>query len=379
MAITITDSPEVYTPSDNPVFWKFSSDQTAQPNFSFIVKVFVGGTQVSERQIYPTEGTSAYFDAVNEARNYTSIPQLLNTYAYPADNNTEIYLELYERYGTTPTTQALGATTGTVVVWKAKISSREFAIYDPGDLDDISIGDFINTSNIRLEETKRLLVKNEGNDFDITYSLYDSGAVLVATDTITYGNTDEFSIVNLYYKTIGTSTTLTTANFNDSAYMTVFINGTGISFTYTVNYLDKCVNTYSQEISWVGAWGNIESFTFELYSHKKHSIDSFGYKKANDLSIPSDGFNSPNINTVKRRTGTMIVNSNWLTNDEHEKIINSLYFSPAVYIKEEIENVVYNYRVKIEQTESNQKRTEADMLFKEAIKLGLGTETSLLV
>jgi len=39
MAVTIYDEPQLIAPAGNPLVFTFSSDQTAQPNFSFVVEL----------------------------------------------------------------------------------------------------------------------------------------------------------------------------------------------------------------------------------------------------------------------------------------------------------------------------------------------------
>ena len=47
MAVTITSGPQRIQPGCNPFEWNFSSDEAAQPNFSFIVKL----TRSEERRV----------------------------------------------------------------------------------------------------------------------------------------------------------------------------------------------------------------------------------------------------------------------------------------------------------------------------------------
>ena len=65
MAVIIEQEPQDYTTSDNPVTWVFSSDQTAQSNFYFLVDVQVGLTSyttVEEHRVYPESNDNAHFD-----------------------------------------------------------------------------------------------------------------------------------------------------------------------------------------------------------------------------------------------------------------------------------------------------------------------------
>ena len=107
MAVTINQSPSTdFLLSGNPVIWVFSSDQTAQPNFSYYVEVYVDAVLNSSHQVFPESGIYGKFDASQIAESELTAPQ------YPTDINgidagfNRINIKVYERYGTTPTLQA---------------------------------------------------------------------------------------------------------------------------------------------------------------------------------------------------------------------------------------------------------------------------------
>ena len=120
MAITIHDTPQTYTPSDNPVVWTFSSNQTAQNNFAYLVDVYINDTLVAESElIFPEDGIYARFDATNFASNNCDQPSLITgALVGNADNYCQVKIRVWEYYGTTPTKQA-SQTTSNIYAWKA--------------------------------------------------------------------------------------------------------------------------------------------------------------------------------------------------------------------------------------------------------------------
>ncbi len=46
MAVTILTEPQTFTPSDNDIDCTFSSNQSGQANFAFLVMVFVNSVNV---------------------------------------------------------------------------------------------------------------------------------------------------------------------------------------------------------------------------------------------------------------------------------------------------------------------------------------------
>jgi len=52
MAVTFHDIPQKYAPSDNPVTYRFSSNQTAGANFSFLVETYINGAVVATDKVF---------------------------------------------------------------------------------------------------------------------------------------------------------------------------------------------------------------------------------------------------------------------------------------------------------------------------------------
>ncbi len=52
MAVTIYNQPQAIAPAGNPLVFTFSSDQTAQDNFSFIVELYIDSSLVLTQQVF---------------------------------------------------------------------------------------------------------------------------------------------------------------------------------------------------------------------------------------------------------------------------------------------------------------------------------------
>ena len=132
MAVTIHNSPQSYTPSDNPITWRFSSNQTLQVNFSFFIEVYVNGVLTGDHLVFPEDGIYAHFDAWEDASIACNKPIIGSSFETSAGNNAEIYIKVYERYGNPATNQA-SATSSTVTVFKACLSDIDWIDFTASD------------------------------------------------------------------------------------------------------------------------------------------------------------------------------------------------------------------------------------------------------
>jgi hypothetical protein len=90
--------------SDTPLLFSFSSTQTAQANFSFVVDTLYNGVIVSTDMVFPERGSRAHFDASRIALALTKAPPrsfgYITTQALPT-----LQIRVSERYGAVPVTQ----------------------------------------------------------------------------------------------------------------------------------------------------------------------------------------------------------------------------------------------------------------------------------
>ena len=74
MAVTIESEPIAWQPSDNPLTYEFSSDQTGQPNFSFKVELKINGQTIWTDKIFPEVSNKAHWDVSSIVRIFVSGP-----------------------------------------------------------------------------------------------------------------------------------------------------------------------------------------------------------------------------------------------------------------------------------------------------------------
>jgi hypothetical protein len=124
MAITFHQQPATYSPSDNPLVFVFSSNQTAQPNFFFRIRTKYNGNQVSVDDVFPQVGSRAMFDASNIMKQLAIQPELKNQ-VFWSRNLERLNIEVIEFYGTTPVAQA-SLESDTIRFWKSSVSEYRF-------------------------------------------------------------------------------------------------------------------------------------------------------------------------------------------------------------------------------------------------------------
>ena len=156
MAITLYDEPQLIAPAGNPLVFTFSSDQTAQPNFSFIVEVYIDGQLRLTQEVFRQFNTLGRID-VSEAVQST-IRNIIPTTNIENDASTSMVtyaIIVYEKYGTTPTIQASDTST-TLKAFNAALEYPQWRVWDDADYNpnvtqnSLFLTYFPSTSNSRL-------------------------------------------------------------------------------------------------------------------------------------------------------------------------------------------------------------------------------------
>jgi hypothetical protein len=124
MAITYHQQPSTYSPSDNPLVFVFSSNQTSQPNFFFRVRTKYNGNVVSVDDVFPQVGTRAMFDASHVMKQLAIQPALKNQ-VFWSRNLERLNIEVFEHYGNPPTEQS-SEPSNTILIWKSSVSEYRF-------------------------------------------------------------------------------------------------------------------------------------------------------------------------------------------------------------------------------------------------------------
>jgi len=231
MAVTIHQTPSSFTPSDNPVVWVFSSDQTAQVNFSYLVSVYINDTLVSEETIFPQSGADARYDASNHASNNCSIPTLGTDLLADAGNYCEVRITVTERYGTPPADQA-GAAATNIVAWKARMTDDDFIDWTVADYIYGTSAEWLTnypgTPKVKVEneDIRLMLINDETNITNFSVELFDEDGNSIVSDTTNYTATSsQLLICNVSPENIVANMTITQNEFNQAAY---YVVGAGI-------------------------------------------------------------------------------------------------------------------------------------------------------
>ena len=385
MAVTITSNPNNYTPSGNPFTWTFDSDQTAQPNFYFLVEVYVNGVLKARETRFPDNSNNARFDASGYAERFCNAPNLTTDFAANANNNVDMNLKIIERYGD-PVADGATVTSPTRRVFKSKLTKEDWIAYNPTnyilgtDTKFLSLQDN-NTRKIAEGEKLRLMVIDDLNGQDIEFSLFDSSDSLVVKATQVY-TSNRITIFNVGIADIIAGTTITQANFDSAAYYTIKVNGTTAEVTEEVKVtIDRdCRRESHKRLHFLSTIGSIESFTYELYSTERGSIETKKYEREFGEWDGTDFIYTLNTGTTidyqKIARSELLVRSDWLTEAEQRFLEKELGFSPLVLMEDDLDPVLGLRRVALNKRGYALKRTKQDVKFKEEILLDLGRFTS---
>lgn len=384
MAISITQSPQAVTPSDNPVTWVFDSTETAQPNFYFLVEVYIANPStfaiVERHRVYPEFGGKAHFDASSITQRYADVNNQDTAQTLPS-----IRIEVTEYYGTTPEAE-LSATSGDVLFWKARLKKADFVNYDYTEyfLDTIGVVKFLTleprgTAKVKYSDRFFLSVLTNGNAVDFTINTYQSNGTLV-DNVVLAGIGAGFNLMTLW-SGIETLETLNGVDFTNATYYTIEVdNGVGASEVFRIDLDESCQYSTRSRIHWLNEIGGIDSYTFGLLTREKTNVESFGYERQ------FGAFDSAGAYSYDLKDGTLIdylkqfskeleVTSDWMLQTVQNWLSKSLYTSPVAYLEEGNDL----YRCKVTNTSFDKKIQETDMVFQEVVTIELESDNSVNV
>lgn len=371
MAVTIHTSPQLYTPSDSPIVWTFSSNQTAQANFSYIVDLYIGGALDSRHQIFPESGIYAHFDASETMQSRCASANLnVTTFVRDADNYESCYIVVNEYYGTTPALQA-NATSSTIYPFKAYVSDDDIATWDYTDyligsstskfLTDFDRGSF----RMIFQGTQFLQIITNLTATTLRLRYYDSSDTLTVTETQAIGNTIRIAQICLNPSDFMPS-------FVGSSYVIVDIYDGSIkseSITINIDVANDC-DIYIP-VTWLNSLGAYDSWVFNFNKTESSDIQAFSYKRQLGrwsgstfvLDASVSGTNEY-FKTIQDR-GQIV--SGWLTQAQQTSIVK-LYESP--YVTMELSKLIFtNFTVVNSSYDLKQSRFED--LFNEVVEYRL--------
>lgn len=386
MAVTIHQTPESYTPSDNPIIWTFSSNQTAQPNFVYAIKVFINNTQVATDLVFPTNGIYGYYDASTIAAQYCQIPTISSDLVVDANNYCLVKITVVERYGD-PVADGANAAASNVTAWKARMLDDDFADWDSSDYVFGTNAKWLTNYPYTVESPKvratdeqiRVMFINNLNNVTLAFKLYDADDNLIASGAYGFSSSAfRILIVNatpsvIVAEAIGIQQT----DFDAAAYYT--IEDAADLVAYRIDIDTSMVYPYYKRLHYLSQWGTIESWSFGLISRKSGSVEShsmrkgFGEWSGNQIVFSKErGRDVDYAKTIERK---MVCVSDWLTEAQQNYLALNLYGSPVVYE----ENGTLMIRRRVTNKTIEEKIGENDLLFLEEVTIDLPGYNSMTV
>ena len=219
------------------------------------------------------------------------------------DEATEQFnIKVYEKYGATPTLQA-NATSSTFFVFNGAFRHTDWISFDDSDYLITTQVDKVfkfltnvprdRTHFCGLDEKKYLgfLFRDNtilsGHQFRVGISLYDSSnSLITSSSTSVLGITTQALVfLDVSPATIISQTSLTSANFDASAYYLIAVRsfGTGGFFGSTESFkitIDKeCKRYETRRLHWLNKFGVWDSFTFSLLSQESSDVVTHEYQR----------------------------------------------------------------------------------------------------
>ena len=355
MAITFYTQPQAFTPGSNPVVWTFSSNQTVQQNFSYIVEVYINSILHSTHQVFQQSGIYAKFNASEIMRGILSSPlitdgTLITLYDSAIDL---VYIKVYEQYGATPAIFA-SATSASKYVFNAALRHQDFVNWNYLDYnvstsnpDDGSnyLTSWPRTYKYLCGLTEKIFLGFISNDsgLSVDIRLYNSANALIASSLGNIITFQRLTILDVSPQIIIDNTALTSGNFSTCVYYTVRSNGTG-GFGYPGRsevfkiYIDtECQRYPSRRLHWLNKFGVWDSFTFDLVSTDSTKVEGNRYEKEKGIWSDEDYiyplYQGEGTTFSKRAEDTLTLNSDWIKEDVQQWLVRELYESPKVYLE----------------------------------------------
>ena len=393
MAITLYDQPQLIAPAGNPLVFTFSSDETAQPNFSFVVELYVNSTLRLTQEVYRQFNTLGRIDVSEAVQSTLSSPLVVDgsllTYYDMAIN--EYYIIVYEKYGSpTPQIQA-SDTSSTLYGFNAALRHQDFIAWDyldhavsssnPNSGSGVTwLTDWPRDRKFYLADDERLfmgILNGDPGFFQVRYRLFDVNNSIIVAHTEAF-TANQFPVVDASPQTIIANTAITQANFDDCYYYELTPRGTQSGGIYSGGgevfriYLDRdCKRYETRRLHWLNKYGVWDSFTFSLVSTDSSTVQSYGYQREkgvwDDTSYTYPLYQGEKVDFAKTSTDQLILNSDWIYQSVQQWLVRSLIESPSVYL--EVDNGTAFEPVKVTNTSYQFKTRRRDGLIQEQITL----------
>lgn len=355
MALTVSQTPQLYTPAYNEQIFTALSDQIAVTDFKYIVTVQVNGDTVETYNILQRPDGYMVFDAQEWVKNYIDRsyfnPKLYisGSYGLATGKAAEVEVIITEYY--TGATHA--SSTYNYTVWDACLKKEDFNTFNYTSyvINGTAIIPLSTTPNvypyINIESGDYFMHFFRNNATSVVLTTKDSGGLVidVATIALNTGN-DLIHYIDCGYNSL-VALGITAPVAGDT--VTVDIkNGGTVLYTETIPFADTCTNYKNYGLFYLTREGKIDYMDLEMISIK--NVD----KQTNSVRLnPSkltSGVYGSNIwdaelyNVSTQTTKQITLNGNWITPAQAAQLEDA-FDSPIALLKDYTANRYLAVRV----------------------------------
>ena len=217
----------------------------------------------------------------------------------------------------------------------------------------------------------------DGNSFKLRIKDYRTNGSTNTVESSTFQDDGDITIFNLN-ATIISGLGINIAN-SEKFEISVFTAADTVSGTTTLWVDDRCISSNPTMIHFLSKIGSIESYLFINRTKTMVGIKSNSYEQQVGYFDDSGNWinRSGGLSDYSKESTTSIeVQTNFISEDEYNWLVDNLLTSPLIYI-EELGSTPYRCRVK--ESSYEHKLNNYEMVFNLKAKLELTKETSTIV
>ncbi len=339
MALTVTSTPQAYTPAYNEQIFVALSNQIAISDFYYLIQIQVGGSIIYTKKILQRPDGYCVFDAIEVVKNYIkhSFNPTVTAVTYATDSAVAVTVYIKEFYS-----NAVQSTyTYNYVAWNACLDSDTFSTFDYRDY--VSNDDKI---YLLSPNTTEYLVPNKVIDikadnwlhffkdiyFLVDFYLYTRSGTLKGSVNKTFPTGDYIHYVNAGKKVFdGSGVTVNVGDRLDVKFQSYFVN-TIFSFYFT----EVCSKSVQYNVYYYKRNGGIGFKTFELVSQETMTKKTNSVRM-NTKTLTAGVYSAPTYKREKNVVSTtsqksITLNTNWITEQQAIEL-NELFDSPMVWLQ----------------------------------------------
>jgi len=335
--ITLLSQPQDFMPVNNPILWTWESDEVTQPNFKYVVDLFINGSLHSTHDVFIGE-----FDAKEALEAVVKSALTFN------GTVTEVFTDSIVKYRIRIKEFYSGSIQDDVwtdlkVGINGALRPPEWKDYTPElyvlQNDGLAVQRQFLTrypSNqkrfIGINETAHLGVnirKAINEIVFVTVWLYDADGSLIVSSPLSVSSFESI-LLNVSPKVIIQNSTITLANFESAAYYEVRATLFSVAFPFILTavgrtedlrfYIDRDCERYPWiRLHWLNKLGGFDEFSFKLDTVHE-----------SDVTIFDKGY----VHYTKSAIDRLILNSDWINETTQNWLVRELLESPLVYLEQ---------------------------------------------